>query len=420
MRAIDLIDSLDVKNLIMLFWFSFLFEIPRYVLGSVLVPISLLWRGPALDPRMHFTLSVVVAGHNEEKALPCFVESLSEQSILARLGHIELIVVDDGSTDRMTEIARELQKEGKIDQVLRLEQRGGKSAAINLGLSLCTSDIIIITDVDTTFDRDAFVELVAYFSNPNVGAVSGNLGVRNAGVNLITRYQAIEYAISISLGRCVSDALGTLLIVSGAFGAYRRAAIQAVGWEDVEAGDDADLTMKLRRAGWRIRFAPDAHALTDVPESVSAFTIQRLRWDRCLVTIWVRKYSSVLNPCHAGFRFIDALACLDMFYFEIMLGIAFPVYILWLIIGIGDFTFTTLMAMAIGIMALNILSFVAATVVGVQTPLSLFFYIPIYTFSQMYMSRMIRIVAVVQELIFFSSRKDPFIPSGVMSQIEDV
>jgi cellulose synthase/poly-beta-1,6-N-acetylglucosamine synthase-like glycosyltransferase len=103
-----------------------------------------------------------------------------------------------------------------------------------------------------------------------VGAVSGSLGVRNASASLITRHQAIEYAIGIALGRIVQDSLGILSIVSGAFGAFRRAALEQVGGQDVEVGEDADLTMKLRRAGWRIRFAPDAHALTDAPETVSA------------------------------------------------------------------------------------------------------------------------------------------------------
>lgn len=106
----------------------------------------------------------------------------------------------------------------------------------------------MISDIDTTFDRDAFAELLGYFSDPRVGAVSGNLGVRNTSASLITRHQAIEYAIGLSLGRCIADSLGTLTVVSGAFGAFRHAAIDQVGGQDVEVGEDADLTMKLRRA----------------------------------------------------------------------------------------------------------------------------------------------------------------------------
>ena len=142
--------------------------------------------------------------------------------------------------------------------------------------------------------------------------MTSNIGVRNARVSLITRHQAIEYAISISLGRSIQDVLGILSIVSGAFGAFRRSAIEEVGGQDVEVGEDADLTMKLRRAGWRIRFAPGAHALTDVPETVSALIAQRLRWDRGLITIWMRKFRGVFDPRQSTFRLIDVAALADV------------------------------------------------------------------------------------------------------------
>ena len=291
-----------------------------------------LWRQAQPPVRTDFTFSVILAGHNEAKPCAPASKALAEQTILAELGAIEVIVVDDGSTDRMLDVALDLQREGKIDKVLRLEQRGGKSAAVNLGLSVCTGDIVVISDIDTTFDRDAFAELLGYFADPRVGAVSGNLGVRNAYASLITRYQAIEYAIGISLGRCIQDVLGILSIVSGAFGAFRRAAIEQVGGQDVEVGEDADLTMKLRRAGWRIRFAPDAHALTDVPETVSALISQRLRWDRGLVTIWMRKFRGVFDPRQSTFRLIDVAALADVIGFQVLLALVFPVYLVWLLL----------------------------------------------------------------------------------------
>jgi biofilm PGA synthesis N-glycosyltransferase PgaC len=177
--------------------------------GAVVVCGISLWKRPTSFPICtDLTLSVILAGHNEEKPLRASIEALAEQTILATRGPIEVIVVDDGSTDRMFEVAKDLQREGKIDSVLRLEHRGGKSAAINLGLSACTGDIVVISDVDTTFDRGAFAELLGYFADPRVGAVSGSLGVRNASASLLTRHQAIEYAIGIALGRIVQDSLG--------------------------------------------------------------------------------------------------------------------------------------------------------------------------------------------------------------------
>lgn len=366
MPALSFLQSLDATSVILLFWYTLLFEVPRYTIGAVVVCGITLWKRPTSPIRTDFTLSVVLAGHNEAKPLRACVEALAEQTILATLGAIEVVVVDDGSTDRMFEVAKRLQREGKINSALRLEHRGGKSAAVNLGLSVCTGDIVVISDIDTTFDRTAFAEMLGYFADPRVGAVSGSLGVRNATASLITRQQAIEYAIGIALGRILQDALGILSIVSGAFGAFRREALEQVGGQDVEVGEDADLTMKLRRAGWHIRFAPDAHGLTDVPETVSALIAQRLRWDRGLITIWMRKFRSVFDPRQSTFRLLDVVALLDVIVFQIVLALVFPVYLFWLFYYFDAFAVTIIGATLVGLVVLNLVSFVAAAAMGVE------------------------------------------------------
>jgi biofilm PGA synthesis N-glycosyltransferase PgaC len=420
MRALSFLEALDAISLILLFWYMILFEIPRYAIGTVIVATTRVWRRAKPSIKTNLTLSVVLAGHNEAKSLRACVEAVAEQTILAEIGGIEVIAVDDGSTDRMSEVARQLRDEGKIDEVLRLEQRGGKSAAVNLGLSVCTGDVVVISDIDTTFDRDALAELLGYFADPRVGAVSGNLGVRNASASLIARHQAIEYAIGLSLGRCISDSLGTLTIVSGAFGAFRRAAVEQVGRQDVEVGEDADLTMKLRRAGWRIRFAPEAHALTDVPETVSAYIAQRLRWDRGLITIWLRKFRGALDPRQSTFRLIDVVAFVDVIGFQVLLALAFPVYLVWLYYYFGGFAGTIIGATVLGYVVLNLLSFAAAAATGTQTPFRLVIYLPLYTILQVSLLRVIRIIAIAQELIFRTSYRDPYVPARVMSQVEIV
>jgi len=420
MQALSFLRSLDFESLILLFWYTVIFEIPRHTIGTIAITATRLWGAASSREKVDFKLSVILAGHNEARPLRTCIEGLAEQTILAELGAIEVIVVDDGSTDRMLEVALDLRREGKIDTVLHLAHRGGKSAAVNLGLSACTGDIVVISDIDTTFDRSAFAEIVGYFADPRVGAVSGNLGVRNSYASLVTRCQAIEYAISISLGRSVQDALGILSIVSGAFGAFRRSAIEQVGGQDVEVGEDADLTMKLRRAGWHIRFAPDAHALTDVPETVSALIAQRLRWDRGLVTIWMRKFRGVFDPRQFTFRMIDVMALTDIVGYQVLLAFAFPIYLIWLYIYLGDLATTIIEATLIGLMALNLLAFVAAAAIGIHTPFRLILYLPLYTVLQLTLMRSVRIVAIVQELIFRSSYHDPYVPPRVMSQVEIV
>ncbi len=400
MDVLSLLESLDFTSLLFLFWFTALIEIPRYLVGALVAPVSLLWpeeRRP-LDPSLW--ISVVLVGHNEERSLRACVESLGEQTILSQCAGVQIVVVDDGSTDRMYEVASALRRDGKVSNVLRVAQRGGKSAGVNLALSVCRAEVVVICDIDTTLDRDALAELVRPFADPRVGAVSGNLGVRNTQASLMTRFQQVEYAIGLSLGRCIADSLGTLAVVSGAFGAFRRAAIEGVGGQDVEVGEDADLTMKLRSAGWKLRFAFKARAMTDVPESVPAFIAQRLRWDRGLITIWSRKFRWVLDPRKSTFRLSDAVTVLDIVFFQIILQAVFPIYLIWLVYYFGSFAATILAATLVGYAMLDVVTFAAATAVGVRTPLWLVVFLPLYTVLQISVVRVVRLVAIVQELIF--------------------
>jgi cellulose synthase/poly-beta-1,6-N-acetylglucosamine synthase-like glycosyltransferase len=414
MSAWDLLSSLDLVSLIALFWYAVLFEFPRYAIGAVLVCFAARCAPPT---NIDFSFSVLLVGHNEAKCLRKAVEALREQTIVKACGRMQIVVVDDGSTDGMADIARELQCEGNVHAVFSTHYRGGKSAGVNLGLSACTGDIVIIVDVDTTFDNDAFAIILGYFADPQVGAVSGSLGVRNTFANLITRDQAIEYAIGLMLGRRIADTLGLLTIVSGAFGAFRRSAIESIGRQDVEVGEDADLTLKLRRAGWRIRFASDAIGLTDVPETVTALIAQRLRWDRGLITIWGRKYRGTFNPWQSTFRLVDVLALADVMVFQVVLALAFPAYIVWLWYYFDEFALTIMGATLGAYFILDLLTFAIAATSGLAHPFRLLPYLPFYTVMQITLMRVIRLIAIVQELVFFSSYRDPYVPARVLKQV---
>src|SRR6516164_9170537 len=411
MSALSFLWSLDAQSIILLFWYTTLLEIPRYVISALVTTAVALWWRPTRAAASDLTLSVAIVGHNEQRPLRACVEALAEQTFLSAGGSMQVVVVDDGSTDRMMDVGRALQREGKIETLLRLDHRSGKSAGVNLALSACRGDIVIIADVDTTFDRDAFAEMLAYFADPTVGAVSGNIGVRNLSASLMTRVQGIEYAIGFSLGRRIADALGILSIVSGAFGAFRRAALEQVGRQDVEVGEDADLTMKLRRAGWRIRFAPEANALTIVPETVASLIAQRLRWDRGLITIWLRKFRGAFDPRQSTFRILNMLSVIDVLIFQVGLALAFPGYLIWLYYYFGNFAITIVGATLVGYAAINLVAFFAAAAIGLQTPFRLVLYLPLYTVLHITVMRTVRLIAIVQEIVFRSSYRDLYVPS---------
>ncbi len=416
-----LLGQLDLHAAITLFWFAFIFEIPRYVVGGLAV-VTTAWLTKSADdtdgPGPDARISVVVVGHNEAKHLPTCIASICEQTI-ARRRPCQIIVVDDGSTDDMARVATELQEAGMIETFVSLDRRGGKSAAMNLALEYATGDFIFFADVDTSFDRYAFEAMLRQFDHPRVGAVAGNLGVRNAEANLLTRCQAVEYMIGVSLGRRLLSAMGVLFLVSGAMGAFRRAAILGVGGLSVEVGEDADFTAKIRCAGWKIRFAHDAWGLTDVPESLPALIRQRMRWERSVITVWMRKFGSIFDPRSAGFSLREVIAAFDVLFFQVALSIALVVYLAWLFVSFGWFAWPVIVAATLLYAALSTISYLAAIAVsGRYGQIRLLPYVAVYVVLTAYGLRVLQLCAYLDELIFHRSYRDPYVPRHVMEQVE--
>jgi poly-beta-1,6-N-acetyl-D-glucosamine synthase len=392
MNSLYLLLSLDPTSLALLFWFTLAFDVPRYVISLTVISI---FERKNLPP-LQLTTSAIVAGHNEVDSIRACVESIDADQI---------IVIDDGSTDGMWKVVKQLKAEGLVDKAIHLPIRSSKITAINLGLQQCTGEIVFIIDADTILEPGAIDAALPYFADPEVGGVSCDVKVANESASLTTRFQAIEYAIAISLGRQVSDALDLMSTVSGAFGAFRRSALLQVGGLDMEVTEDAALTMKLRHAGYKIRFAPEASCKTKVPETLTALTLQRFRWDAGLITIWCRRCIGNISPLSLNFRLIEALLILDVIWFLIILPLAWPIYCVWLWSQMGEFAFTLLGAIFIGLIPVDVFMCLAARV-----PFRLLPYVPLYTLMQNIVLRPVRIMTLLGELIFVNSRRDNFIP----------
>jgi cellulose synthase/poly-beta-1,6-N-acetylglucosamine synthase-like glycosyltransferase len=253
-----------------LFWFVIIFEFPRYTLGFLSV-VAISFRTAKLSPRNIEVgcVTAVIAGHNEAETIERCVRSLREQSRPPD----EIIVVSDGSTDQMPAKLRELQQQGLIDEAHCAQLRAGKSAAFNLGFTRASGAIIVNVDCDCVIlERHALLHLCQPFVDPKVGAVAGNIIVRNSSASLLAGLQAIEYLISISQGKQSANLMDQMTCVSGAFGAFRRTALESVGGLDSGGGEDLDVTLRLRSGGWTTLFASDANCLTNVPTTVIALT----------------------------------------------------------------------------------------------------------------------------------------------------
>jgi len=227
------------------------------------------WGPPVTEP-----VSVIVPAYNESAGIEAAIRSL-----VASDHPVEVIVVDDGSTDGTADLVEALIRNEGLRWVRVIRQpNAGKPVALNTGLRAARYELIVMVDGDTVFEPDAVRNLVQPFAHPSVGAVSGNAKVGNRR-GLLGRWQHIEYVIGFNLDRRLFDLAECMPTVPGAVGGFRRTALERIGGlSDVTLAEDTDLTMALCRDGWRVVYEESAVAWTEAPASLGALWRQRYRW----------------------------------------------------------------------------------------------------------------------------------------------
>ncbi|MFE0451091.1 bifunctional polysaccharide deacetylase/glycosyltransferase family 2 protein [Streptomyces sp. NPDC058914] len=225
-------------------------------------------------PTVTRPVSVIVPAYNEKECIANTLESLSRST-----HPIEVIVVDDGSTDGTSEIARAAaDKLGMTNVRVIRQENAGKPAALNNGVRSARHDIVVMMDGDTVFEPETVRHLVQPFADPKVGAVAGNAKVGNRNT-IIGAWQHIEYVMGFNLDRRMYDLLRCMPTIPGAIGAFRRDAVLEVGGmsEDTLA-EDTDITIAMHRAGWHVVYQEHAKAWTEAPGSLKQLWSQRYRW----------------------------------------------------------------------------------------------------------------------------------------------
>ncbi|MDI1454150.1 glycosyltransferase, partial [Streptomyces sp. ATE26] len=238
-------------------------------------------RHPVTEP-----VSVLVPAYNEAKCIENTVRSLM------RSEHpIEVVVIDDGSTDGTARIVEGL---GLPNVRVIRQLNAGKPAALNRGMANARHDLIVMMDGDTVFEPATVRELVQPFADPRVGAVAGNAKVGNKDT-LIGAWQHIEYVMGFNLDRRMYDVLRCMPTIPGAVGAFRRSALERVGgMSDDTLAEDTDITMAMHRDGWHVVYAEKARAWTEAPESVQQLWSQRYRWSYgTMQAIWKHRRAVV-------------------------------------------------------------------------------------------------------------------------------
>jgi biofilm PGA synthesis N-glycosyltransferase PgaC len=205
------------------------------------------------DPTFTPFVSIIVPLYNEEKILQESVASLLEIDY----PHFEVILVNDGSTDRTKDFATELVGyqqglHGPVRVVLIDKPNGGKSSALNAGIQYTNAEFVLCMDGDSHLSPDTITVSIRHFVDPSVGAVAGNVKVLNRR-KWLTKLQALEYVEGLNMLRSAQSSLGLINIVPGPVGVFRKEAVRSAGWYSSDTfAEDSDLTLTLRFAGWKI------------------------------------------------------------------------------------------------------------------------------------------------------------------------
>lgn len=315
-------------------WLEILVAIPFVVLTVVglLIPMSAILAAlrPKVAPATKHSVpyvSVIVPAYNEGVVLAACLDSILNSGYQK----LELIVVDDGSTDNTAEVMAEY-----ADRAITIyKENGGKGSALNAGIARATGEILIFVDADGIFTQDTIPNMLAGFRHKFVGAVCGNDQPVNTH-NALTRILALMTHTGTGLARRGLALLGMLPIVAGNSGAYRASAIRKVGgFREDTLGEDLELTWRVQEAGYEVEFAADAIVLAEVPDNLTALWKQRVRWARGLIQTIRNHRAEFLTPFRSMFHLylpINVFSQLIQPVVQLLALIAVPVLIMT---GIG-------------------------------------------------------------------------------------
>lgn len=238
-------------------------------------------------------VSIIVPAYNEGKVIRAALESL----LRIDYPRFEVLVIDDGSTDDTLHNAAQLAGDYSNCRVtVRTKKNGGKASALNAGLALAEYSIVLGMDADARLEPQTLKRGVVHFHDPSVAAVAGNVKVVNR-VNLWTRLQALEYVEGLNMARRAQGFLSVVNIVPGPIGLFRRDVLIGLGGYDCDTfAEDADLTLKVLTAGWKIHYEPRAVAWTEAPERLVDLIQQRYRWTRGILQAVGKHKRQLLMP----------------------------------------------------------------------------------------------------------------------------
>ena len=286
--AVSLIAVIKYENLYY-FWFDVPVFLYSLLVGGYLVSRFLFaaFYGDSKPLAELPTMTVVVPVRNEEEHIARTLRQLMESDYPRE--RLQVVAVDDHSSDRSLSVMREQQKTYPDLVVLGMEKSAGKRHALAAGVALATGQIITFIDSDSFLQPDALRKLVNRFSDPQVAAVTGHCDVENVWSNFLTRMQTVRYFVAFRVMKAAESVFDSVTCLSGPIAGYRREVLQEIlpEWlsqtfmgRPATFGDDRSLTNSLLRRGYKVVYEAEARVTTLVPEKHGVFLRQQLRWKR--------------------------------------------------------------------------------------------------------------------------------------------
>jgi cellulose synthase/poly-beta-1,6-N-acetylglucosamine synthase-like glycosyltransferase len=275
-------------------------------------------------------VAVLIPAYNEEKVIVRTIRSVLNSDY----PHLRIVVIDDGSSDRTSEVAREAYPEEIAAGMLTVLRKpnAGKAEALNFAVAGLEEEFYVGIDADTVIAADAVSKLVCHFADPLIGAVAGNAKVGNR-INLWTRWQALEYITSQNFERRALDLFDVVTVVPGAIGAWRTEAVRQGGCYPVNTvAEDADLTMNLLEQGYKVIYEDRALAFTEAPATARGLMRQRFRWSfGTLQAIYKHQGAFLKNKAMGLFALPNILV------FQILLPLVSPFIDLMFVAGVAHY-----------------------------------------------------------------------------------
>jgi cellulose synthase/poly-beta-1,6-N-acetylglucosamine synthase-like glycosyltransferase len=279
-----------------------------------------------VDEKYESTVSILIPARNEEKVIGRLLQRIAELSYPH--DKLQVIVIDDASSDSTGRIADEYSNKYAFIEVLHRENGNGgkgKAPAMNAGFKRATGEIVLCFDADYYPQKDIVENLAKEFADPNVGAVQGRVVVLNESQNIVTRLVALERIGGYRVDQEARDDLGLIAQFGGTVGGFRSSVLASLhGWAESLLAEDTDLTFRVYLAGYKVRYVIDAECYEEAVDNWKAYRQQRYRWARGHMQCCFKHALKVLKSKKLRVKEkVDGLLLLNVYFMPLVVLLSF-------------------------------------------------------------------------------------------------